>query len=187
MIDPRTRHVALTSHVSRRRLLASLGGASIAWWTKKDLAADSGPETQPFEEVEFPAMGSLINIRWEAHPSIKVTPQHIKSHASKVVETWNDILSDYDDESEIASLAKQADNGSWQTVSEKLAIVMQLSSDWYAWSEGAFDVAIGALTSLRRKRKLPRQEAWDAARERTGWKLVEWNPRQRLCLSTGSL
>jgi thiamine biosynthesis lipoprotein len=163
------------SRTSRRNLLTNLGAVCLGMSGSGRLLSDTPSPTEVIEEVEFPAMGSLINIRWESHSSIQFQPKEIRTKAMELVEAWNNILSDYDEDSEISTLAKRADEGTWQTVSPELSLVMQSASQWYERSEGAFDVAIGSITSLRRKRKLPPRETWEAAHERSGWKHVEWN------------
>ncbi|HUP80377.1 MAG TPA: FAD:protein FMN transferase, partial [Pirellula sp.] len=48
-----------------------------------------------------------------------------------------------------------------------------LCDQWYGWSNGAFDAALGAITRLRRQRKQVSADRWEDARRKSGWSLIE--------------
>ena len=157
------------------------------------LARSHAGDASPYAfETSFPAMGSLLRLRWfdSVHASQTQARQLasiVDQTAKRVAEHWNSLLSDYDRESEASLVAERADSGDWIEVSEELASVLDACDDWNALSQGAFDASIGAVTRLRRRSKrpnharLPTQAQWDAAFKQTGWKQLEWDSsRKRL-------
>ncbi len=131
-------------------------------------------------EVQFPAMGSLLHLKWldqqSATPEAgKALAQRIRSQGIEIAEFWDGILSDYDDESDAMQLGKLADDGEWHDVKKELASVLTACDSWNRISDGAFDAALGTMTRLRRRRRLPTEKEWEEARDVSGWKWVEWD------------
>jgi thiamine biosynthesis lipoprotein len=125
-------------------------------------------------EVEFPSMGSLLNVRWyDGRPAAR---SRVLSLAKSVAQKWNDILSDYEPESEASLAAQRAEEGVWVPVSPELWETIQACDFWHRQSQGAFDAALGAWTRLRRKRKPPSSEQWNDAKSQCGWQFVDLDP-----------
>lgn len=136
--------------------------------------ADAASEENGFE-IQVRAMGSLLNIRYlMSERRDHLEPETVMREVKQIVDHWNGVLSDYDDTSESMRLGRQADDGDWCPVSDSLAEALEISADWNQSSEGAFDAALGAMTALRRRRKLPSSEAWTLAGNTIGWRYVEW-------------
>ena len=89
----------------------------------------------------------------------------------------NDILSDYEPDSELNRLSKTSGSGTWVPLGPDLARVLTTANSLSRDSNGAFDVTVGPEVTLwkraRRQRELPSPSAIDAARRSSGWTLVE--------------
>ena len=79
------------------------------------------------------------------------------------IKQLNDILSDYEDDSELSRLSRMAGAGQEVKVSDELCLVLKRAQKLAEQTDGAFDVTVGPVVSLwrkaRREQKLP-----DAAR-----------------------
>lgn len=128
------------------------------------------------EEISIRAMGSEINVRWEVTERTSVMTNQVRDETSALLERWNSILSDYDDESEASILSRTENIGRWQIVSTELAEAITRSKKWFEISQGAFDVTCGAVTALRRKRRVVKPEEWKAAIQTVGWEGISWDP-----------
>jgi thiamine biosynthesis lipoprotein len=131
------------------------------------------------EEISVRAMGSEMNVRWKVSDGNNATAKQVRDETSALLEKWNAILSDYDDESEASILSRPQNIGRWQSVSIELADALTRSGKWFEISQGAFDVTCGAVTALRRKRRVVSAEEWQAAIQTMGWDAVLWEPEKR--------
>ena len=95
----------------------------------------------------------------------------------------NDILSDYDTDSELSRLSRTAGEGRAVPVSADLWFALERSQALAARTGGAFDATVGPLVSLwrkaRRERKLPRPDLLAEARAAVGWEKVRLDPKAR--------
>lgn len=95
----------------------------------------------------------------------------------------NDILSDYDTDSELSRLSQTAGQGRAVPVSADLWNVLARAQEWARKSDGAFDVTVGPAVSqwrrARREKKLPSPARLEAARAAVGWRKLELDPRAR--------
>jgi FAD:protein FMN transferase len=159
-----------------RRDLLRLGSNAIATLLvqkvsgHKNSFANAGPASGDVRayELQFPSMGSTINLRWVAESSI--SPEKLRALAHSVASDWVAILSDYEPDSEASQVCEQADRGDWTRVSGSLWNVLAQCDHWNRQSDGAFDAGLGAITRLRRvKRRSESEEAWEQARKCSGW------------------
>src|SRR5439155_10214678 len=78
------------------------------------------------------------------------------------IEQLNDVLSDYDTDSELSRLSRTAGEGRAVPVSGDLWFVLARARQLSARTAGAFDVTVGPYVSLwrkaRREKKLPRHD-----------------------------
>jgi thiamine biosynthesis lipoprotein len=92
----------------------------------------------------------------------------------------NEILSDYDTDSELSRLSRTAGEGRAVPVSKDLWRVLEASRELSARSDGAFDVTVGPVVNLwrkaRREKKLPRPDMLAEARLAVGWQKLELDP-----------
>jgi thiamine biosynthesis lipoprotein len=90
------------------------------------------------------------------------------------IQQLNNILSDYEAESELSRLARTSGTGQAVTLSDDLWRVLTRAQAMSKRSQGAFDVTVGPLVDLwrkaRRLRKLPDPAALAEARKAVGFK-----------------
>lgn len=95
----------------------------------------------------------------------------------------NDLLSDYDPDSELSRLSRSSDEGRAVPVGPDLWRVLVRAQALAARSEGAFDVTVGPVVNLwrkaRRERKLPFPASLEEARARVGHDKLVLDPARR--------
>ena len=95
----------------------------------------------------------------------------------------NDILSDYDTDSELSRLSRSAGEGKSVPVSQDLWNVLARAQELARRSDGAFDVTVGPVVSqwrrARREKKLPPPARLEAALAAVGWEKLHLDPRAR--------
>jgi thiamine biosynthesis lipoprotein len=95
----------------------------------------------------------------------------------------NDLLSDYDEDSELSRLSQTGGQDRAVTVSDDLWRVLAAGQRFARRSDGAFDVTIGPCVSLwrraRRERKLPDPARLAAARQAVGYEKLQFDSRRR--------
>ena len=165
--------------LSRRESIKSLVLCGIGCITLRPAGASGYSNDQHFEEISIRAMGSELNVRWEISEADAVDAKQVRDEIAALLEKWNAILSDYDDESEASSLTQARNIGRSQTVSVELAEAITKSKKWFEISRGAFDVTCGAVTALRRKRRVVPPEEWKSAIQTIGWDGIEWDAEKR--------
>ncbi|MCE3015520.1 MAG: FAD:protein FMN transferase [Pirellula sp.] len=170
--------------INRRVGLKTMCLASLAWIYGSEKCEANRISDRAFE-LQIPAMGSLLNIRWILEdlklnePAQQSLNEAIGEEARSVCNHWTSVLSDYDEESEAMQLASLGDTGRYCWPSEDFAYALDVGDRWYRLSEGALDIALGAMTSLRRKRTPPDSSMWLLAKQSSGWGNIEWDPCRR--------
>ena len=120
------------------------------------------------------------------HISLYSPDEAVANNAARAayarVKQLNQLLSDYEPDSELMQLSRRSRPGNAVEVSPELFFVLQRASALSCASEGAFDVTVGPLVQLwreaRRTRRLPDPAQLAAARESVGWKHVRLNAEQ---------
>jgi thiamine biosynthesis lipoprotein len=142
-------------------------------------AARSAEQRFEFEEMH---MGVPVRILLYA-PSSKVAEKAAKD-AFASFQSLNDIMSDYDSESELSLLHESRGN---TRVSDDLFAVLKAAKHYCTISEGAFDITVGPMVRLwrrsRRMQELPKEQYIAQAKELVGnhlWELDEKNQSVRL-------
>ena len=99
----------------------------------------------------------------------------------------NNILSDWEADSELSILSRSSQHGEFLKVSDELFEVLSFSKKLSTQTDGAFDITIGPLSRLwriaRHQKKLPNQYKIDQCLSRTGYQkleLLESNQSARL-------
>jgi thiamine biosynthesis lipoprotein len=99
------------------------------------------------------------------------------------IKQLDDLLSDYDTDSELSRLSQTAGQGRTVPVSADLWRVLAQAQALAARTEGAFDVTVGPVVSLwrkaRREKKLPGPERLAVARAAVGYQKLRLDPRRR--------
>ena len=95
----------------------------------------------------------------------------------------NDILSDYDMDSELSRLSRTAGERHAIPLSPDLWLVLERAQRIAAETDGAFDITVGPCVSLwrkaRREKKLPRPELLAETLKAVGWQKLKLDPKQR--------
>lgn len=99
------------------------------------------------------------------------------------IKQLNDILSDYDTDSELSRLSQTAGSGKPVRVSDDLWRMLELSQQLARETDGAFDITCGPVVSLwrkaRREKKLPDPAKLEEAKRAVGYHKLRLNPRER--------
>src|SRR5260221_8844696 len=93
-------------------------------------------------------------------------------------------MSDYEPDSEVASLSRTAGEGKAVKVSRELWTVLSRAQKLAAESGGAFDVTVGPYVILwrqaRREHKLPDAAKLEAARAAVGYEKLKLDPKRHM-------
>ena len=130
-------------------------------------------------EYQQPQMGLPFRIVLYARNPIQAkTAANAAFHRIKEL---NDIMSDYDDESELSKLSRSSGQGREVRVSDDLWTVLERAQALAVRSSGAFDVTVGPYVNLwrkaRRERKMPDPARLAQARQAVGYTHVMLNPK----------
>ena len=102
------------------------------------------------------------------------------------VEALNQILSDYEVDSELSALSRSSGSGHPRMLSAELWHVLSRAQELARETDGAFDVTVGPLTSLwrkaRREHKLPPPEKVAELRQSVGYQFLLLDPKRRSAL-----
>jgi thiamine biosynthesis lipoprotein len=131
-------------------------------------------------EFKQPHMGTLFTITLYALD--ESTARRTSDAAFARIATLEQIMSDYDPESELMQLC-QTPVGQPVRVSDELFEVLQKSQHLAELSDGAFDMTIGPVVRLwrraRRTETLPPPEMLARARESVGWRKLQLNQQNK--------
>ncbi len=113
--------------------------------------------------------------------------QHTADLASEAafgrIKQLNDIMSDYDMESELSKLSRTSGQGQEISVSHDLWLVLKRAQDLAERSGGAFDITVGPLVNLwrkaRREKKMPDPARLAQARQSVGYTHMRLDPKRR--------
>jgi len=115
--------------------------------------------TEDLQRYEFnePQMG--LPFRIVVYAGDKPTAEAAARAAFNRIKQLNDILSDYEEDSELSRLSRTAGSGQVVKVSDELWLVLKRAQKLAQRTDGAFDVTVGPVVSLwrktRRERRLP--------------------------------
>lgn len=140
----------------------------------------SNPNESGFA-LTFPAMGTTVELA--GFTNDRTTAEAAFGAARTEVERLLQVLSDYEDDSELSRLSAQAGSGRSIPVSTDLWKVIQAADRWNRITGGAFDSSIGSLTRLwrksRRLREVPAPEQIVAALKNSGWNHIVLDSQTR--------
>ena len=144
------------------------------------LAGCASRPAAPLTRFEFtqPQMG--MPFRLVLYAPDQATAETAAAAAFSRVKQLNNILSDYDPDSELSRLSQTSGQGINVPVTADLWRVLARAQELAARSDGAFDVTVGPVISLwrkaRREKQFPREDLLAEARTRVGWKNLQLNP-----------
>jgi len=134
------------------------------------------------KRFEFPGnkMGSSFNLIFYHTDSVEAVS--LAKECFSIVDSLNNIFSDYSSESEVGKLALQK-NLTDIKISDELFSMIKRSKDAWERSGKTFDITIGTLTQLWRKAKkenmFPSEAEVKAAKDLTGFKNLLINERAK--------
>jgi thiamine biosynthesis lipoprotein len=136
------------------------------------LAQPASPAAEQRHEFHEQLMGMSFRIVvYSADPD---TANRASRRAFERIQQLNDILSDYQEDSELSLLGKTSGSGTEVPLSDDLDRVLRAAVDLAGQTNGAFDPTVGPLTRLwrrtRRSRQLPPPDVLAKARERVGYR-----------------
>ncbi|MEX2632937.1 MAG: FAD:protein FMN transferase [Balneolales bacterium] len=140
------------------------------------------PDLQRYE-FEAPHMGTRFRIIMYA-PDEEIA-KSASNAAFGQIEALNDIMSDYDSDSELNRLSRSSGSEAWISLSPHLYGVLKKAEEVSRKSDGAFDITIGAYVQLwrdlRRKDdpRLPAKDVIADLKERTGYQHIIFNDEQQ--------
>jgi thiamine biosynthesis lipoprotein len=131
-------------------------------------------------EYQRPQMG--VEFRLILYAPDKPAADAAAEAAFNRVKELNDIMSDYDPESELSRLSRTSGQGKVVKVSDDLWYVLKRSQELAEQSEGAFDVTVGPCVLLwrkaRREHKLPDHDRLEQARQSVGYRKMRLDPKK---------
>jgi len=144
------------------------------------LAGCAAPRLAPsrFEHTR-PQMG--VPFRIVLYASDRATADRAVEAAFARVQRLNDVLSDYDTDSELSRLSQTAGQGQRARVSDELWFVLERAQRLAVETGGAFDVTCGPVVSLwrkaRREHKLPDPAKLAEAKRAVGFEKLRLDAR----------
>ncbi|MEJ7680783.1 MAG: FAD:protein FMN transferase [Segetibacter sp.] len=122
-----------------------------------------------------PKMGSPFNIVIYSLDSVKAENAALETF--RMIDTLNEIYSDYLPNSETNRLCAASGTGKWVKASEPLLSILQKAYHASEISFGSFDVTMSPVIRLwrraRREKRLPDKDSLMSARQRIGYKYIE--------------
>lgn len=123
-----------------------------------------------------PKMGSPFSIIVYSNDSLKVSSATARAY--KLVDSLNQVYSDYDAQSELSILSRKGQSAG---VSDALWDILKQSQVAYQKSSGAFDITIGPLVKLwrkaRKEKQLPADSVLRKAQVSVGFQWVQMNEK----------
>ncbi len=139
--------------------------------------AETAPDLQRFEFNE-PEMGMPFRIVLYA-PNAEMANRAAKAAFARVAQL-NQIMSDYETDSELNELSRTSGHDQAVHVSDELWTVLQRAQALAERSEGAFDVTVGPVVTLwrraRRTREMPDPSRLASALQAVGYRHMQLNP-----------
>lgn len=140
--------------------------------------AANPPAISRYEFTE-PQMG--LPFRMVLYAESKAQADAASAKAFARIKQLNDILSDYDPDSELSKLSRTSGSGESVRLSKDLWTVLKRAQELAGRSRGAFDVTVGPEVNLwrkaRRERKMPDETKLSAARAAVGYKKLQLDSR----------
>jgi len=145
------------------------------------LCSCATPRQAALERYEFqqPEMGMPFRIVLYARNQAEANAA--ASGAFARIKQLNDIMSDYDPDSELSRLSRTSGQGHEVAVSADLWFVLERAQALAEETDGAFDVTVGPFVNLwrraRRQHELPPASKLEQARKAVGYRHVRLNPK----------
>lgn len=151
-----------------------MGRLALAWLLGVGIGGLA--EAEPAARFEFEQTEMAVPIRLVFYARDSENANRAAKLVFGRLRELNQVLSDYDPESELNRLCRTAGGGRGVPVSRDLWTVLAHAQEVARRSEGAFDVTVSPLVRVwrraRRQKELPSQERLEAARQLVGYRLM---------------
>jgi len=158
--------------------LGPLAGALLLVLTLSCASSKPAPAPQRFE-FERPEMG--MSFRIVLYATDRAAATNAAARGFERIRQLNDVMSDYDPDSELSRLSRSSGKGAEVPVSADLWFVLERAQQLAQRSDGAFDVTVGPYVNLwrraRRQRTLPEPSRLAQARQSVGYQHLRLNAR----------
>jgi thiamine biosynthesis lipoprotein len=169
-------------------LLVGIGGLGSVETPVARTARLQGAERPPekLQRFEYAAEAMAEPLKIILYAPDEAAAERAAQAALDRIHQLNDILSDYDPESELHRLCDQAGTGEPVRVSEDLFRVLAAAQRWAEKTDGAFDMTVGPVVRLwrraRRTHQMPAPAAIEQARQLVGYQNVLLDPDRQTVL-----
>jgi thiamine biosynthesis lipoprotein len=169
-------------------LLVGIGGLGSVETPVARTARLQGAERPPekLQRFEYAAEAMAEPLKIILYAPDEAAAERAAQAALDRIHQLNDILSDYDPESELRRLCDQAGTGEPVRVSEDLFRVLAAAQRWAEQTDGAFDMTVGPVVRLwrraRRTHQMPAPAAIEQARQLVGYQNVLLDPDRQTVL-----
>ena len=137
----------------------------------------------PLERFQFTQTEMAVPIKLVFYATDKNNANGAAKAVFDSFHRLNQILSDYDRDSELSRLSQTAGTGKATAVSPELWTVLSHGQQVAQRSEGAFDVTVGPVVRLwrraKRQKELPPHELLEKARNSVGYRLLQLDPQRQ--------
>jgi thiamine biosynthesis lipoprotein len=164
-----------------RRIAVMAGLLALAFLGVSCVSTQTEIVTLNRYEFDRAEMGSPFRIVLYAPNSLLAS--NAAEAAFKRISQLNDIMTDYDADSELSKLSRTSGKGQTVPVSHDLWLVLERAESLAEQSHGAFDITVGPYVSLwrlaRSTGKLPTQEKLARARKSVGFQWIKMDRARR--------
>jgi thiamine biosynthesis lipoprotein len=140
-------------------------------------------QEEPLQKFIFEKAEMGVPFRITLYAKSEANAKSAADAAFARVEALNQILSDYEDDSELSRLSRSSGSGKAVKVSDELWTVLSRAQALAERTQGGFDVTCGPLTAMwrraRRKQELPSPDLVAEMRSRTGWRKMRLDEKAR--------
>jgi FAD:protein FMN transferase len=140
------------------------------------------PEQPALTRFEYLRAEMGVPFRMVFYARDKMRADSDAAAAFQRIKEINDIMSDYDSDSELNRLSQTSGQGRDVRVSQDLWVVLQRAQELAQSSHGAFDMTVGPYVNLwrqaRRTGVLPDPARMERARQSVGYQLVRLDPER---------
>jgi len=151
------------------------------WLGTSCSSVQQGSDALTRYEYQRPEMG--VPFRIVLYALDKSSADAAAGAAFQRVKQLNDIMTDYDADSELSQLSQSSGQGREVPVSADLWFVLKRAEDLSERSGGAFDITVGSFVNLwrraRRQHQLPEPARLEQARKAVGYQHMRLNAKAR--------
>ena len=159
-----------------------MGRLVFAWLLAVGISA-TATEAAGLERFQFTQTAMAVPVKLVLYAEDASTANRAAQAVFQRFHHLNEILSDYDRNSELRRLCATSGEGRSMPISQDLWTVLHAAQHWAKRSAGAFDVTVGPVVRqwrrARRRETLPPPDKLAESRNRVGYHLLRLDPERR--------